>query len=262
MKTSQEIIKAMKADKRLTSSRSRSHRKHRNYSNRYTKAMASYKGINSKGFFTKFYPYGVVGHCCIFVQAHLIWAGYNALVPHKGYIWNTNNYARWLKSEPTIKGLGKVDWTTDKAKARKAMARGKMVIVFKGRRGGKNFSHTCTGIKISDEYIYTVDGNISGVYKGKKINNGLVKKRRLKSYRWGFAILPIPVAKTKKSTSAIYVVTGIKTTLNIRKKPSKSGKIVKKIKNGTKVTVSKVKGGWAYLPKYKGWCVTKYLKKK
>lgn len=268
MKTAQEIISAMRADKRLTASRSRSKLKHRNYSNLYTLCLGErgYHGINKKGYFTKFYSYGTVGHCAIFVEAHLIWAGYPQLVPNKGYIMNTNVFAKWLKSEPTIKGLGQVDWTTDSAKAKKAMAAGKMVIVFKGSKKSKSFDHTCTGIKIVDGYIYTVDGNVGGKYKGKKINNGVVKKRKLKKHRWGFAILPIPVgqeaAAKKKTTSITYVVKGVKTNLNVREKATTKSKVVHKLKNGTVVTVTKIKGKWAYIPKYKGWCSTKYLKKK
>lgn len=273
MKTAQEIIKEMKADKRLTPSRSRSHRRHRNYSNPYTRAMTDYDGINSKGYFTKFYPYGTVGHCCIFAQAHLIWAGYGKLVPHKGYIWNTNNYARWLKSEPTIKGLGKVIWTNNPKKARDAARAGKMVIVFKGHKGHKFYTHTCALLDIEDGYVKTVDGNVTGKYKGKKINNGVIKKRKLKSYRWGFAILPIPTrggksastkAKKKKSTnSSTRKVSGLKKgyRLNVRQKATKKSNVIGRLNNGDVVVIGKSKGGWTYIPKKKGWVASKYLKK-
>ena len=249
MKTAQEIIKEMKADKRLTPSRSRSHRKHHNYSNIYTQAMTDYAGIDNKGYFTKFYPYGVVGHCCIFVQAHLIWAGYKKLVPHKGYIWNTNQYAKWLKSEPTIKGLGKVDWTTDWKKARDAARKGKFVVVLKGSKGHKGYTHTCALLDIIDGYVKTVAGNITGKYNGKKINNGVIKKRKRSKYKWGFAILPIPVAKKKQTTpessrGASYKVGKTyetKVSVNIRTKPSTKYKKVGTTGRGMKIKVLAIK---------------------
>lgn len=200
MTSSKLIIRNMRADKCLTPSRSRSHRKHRNYSNKYTQTLGKlgYKGIDKQGYFTKYYSYGVVGHCCIGVQAHLIWAGYRSLVPiSKGYIWNTNNYAAWLKSEPTIKGLGKVDWTTDWKKAAKAAEAGKLVVTFKGQKGHSKYTHTCVLLKISGGKVYTVDFNVNGKHNGKKINNGVEKSRKRTTYRWGFAILPVPT-KIKK----------------------------------------------------------------
>lgn len=185
--TGKIVTDRMRKDKCLTPSRSRSHKKHHNYSNKYTKKLGQmgYKGIRKDGYFTKFYPYGVVGHCCIFVQYWLIMSGLKAFVPaSKGYIWNTNKYALYLKSEPTIKGYGKVDWTSDPKKAKVG------AVVFKGKKGHKSFTHTCCFLKYKDGYVYTVDGNISGKYKGKKVNNGLVKKRKASSYRWGFANMP------------------------------------------------------------------------
>lgn len=187
--TAKQVLAKMKADKCLTASRSRSKRKNRNYSNKYTRLLGSlgYKGIGKDGYFTKFYSYGVVGHCCIFVQYWLIKCGFIAFVPKsKKYIWNTNNYAKWLKSEPSIKGLGKVDFVTDPKKAKPG------AVCFKGKKGHSSYTHTCVFIQYKNGYIYTVDGNVSGTYKGKKVNNGLVKKRKASSYRWGFANLPYP----------------------------------------------------------------------
>lgn len=195
--TSKEIIARMRADKCLTPSRSRSKRKHHNYSNKYTRCLGErgYYGIREDGYFTKIYSYGVVGHCCIGVQAHLIWGGYPQLVPNKKHelIGNTNNYADWLKTEPTIKGLGKVDWTTDATKANKAAKAGKMVVTFKGKKGHKKFTHTCVLRAITGGKVKTIDFNIGSTYKGKRINNGVLKARKKSEFRWAFAILPIPV---------------------------------------------------------------------
>ena len=270
MQTSLQIRKNMIADKRLTASRSRSKLKHNNYSNLYTLALKDYDGINNKGYFTKFYPYGVAGHCCIFVQAHLIWAGYPQLVPHKGYIWNTNNYARWLKSEPTIKGLGKVDWTTDWKKARDAARAGKKVVVFKGRKGHGSYTHTCSLLDIEDGYVKTVDGNVTGKYKGKTINNGVVKRRKLSSYRWGFAILPIPVKlKPKKAPKLAPYAKGktyiLQNDMNVRADHSSKSKKLGTKKKGTKVkaySVYKTKNGvyWVRIDSDK-WICAKTNKK-
>lgn len=259
MQTSLQIRKNMIADKRLTASRSRSKMKHNNYSNLYTLALKDYDGINSKGYFTKFYPYGAAGHCCIFAQAHLIWAGYPQLVPHKGYIWNTNNYARWLKSEPTIKGLGKVIWTNNPKKASKAANAGKMVVVFKGRRGHGSYTHTCILLKVRGNYIYTVDGNVNGRYKGKRINNGVLKKRRYKSYRWGFAILPIPVAKKKPAPYQRGKVYTLQNTMNVRTEPSIKGRVKATIKRGSKVKALAVKkvGDAYWVQTVYGWICAK-----
>ena len=261
MITAQQVIARARADKCLTPSRSSSHRPHRNYSNKYTKLLGKlgYKGIKKNGYFSKIYPYGVVGHCCIFAQYWLIRSGYRALVPiGKGFIWNTNKYASWLKSEPQIKGLGRVDWTTDPGKASKAANAGKMVVVFKGRRGHGSYTHTCILLKVRGNYIYTVDGNVGGRYKGKRINNGVVKKRRYKSYRWGFAILPIPT--TKPATYKKGKTYTLQNTMNVRTTPSVTkGRVKATIKRGSKVkALAVVQVGRAYWVKtVHGWICAK-----
>lgn len=187
--TSKQVTAKMRADKCLTASRSRSKKKNRNYSNKYTRLLGQkgYKGIKKDGYFSKTYSYGVAGHCCIFVQYWFIECGLGAFVPKAiDYIWNTNVYAKWLKTEPYIKGFGKVNWTSNPKNAKHG------AVCFKGKKGSKKFSHTCTFIKYEKGYIYTVDGNVSGTYKGKRVNNGLVKKRKASKFRWGFADMPYP----------------------------------------------------------------------
>ncbi len=238
----QEVIKAMQSDKCYTMSRSRSKKKRRNFSNKYTKCLGARgcKGIRKDGYFTKFYSYGVVGHCCIGVQAHLIWAGYEELVPKTGYRWNTNKYAAWLRTEPTIKGLGKVDWTTDWKKAKKAAEAGKLVVVFKGKKGKKSYSHTCALLEIKNGKVKTVDFNVAGKYKGKRINNGVVKSRKRTSYRWGFAILPIPTKKPAPyQRGKTYT---LQNTMNVRTEPSVTkGRVKATMKRGSKVKALVVK---------------------
>lgn len=255
--TSQDVISKMKADKCSTPSRSKSKKKHHNFSNKYTQLLGKlgYKGIKKDGYFSKFYSYGVVGHCCIFVLYWLIQCGYKALAPNKGYIWNTNQYAKWLKTQPTIKGLGQVDWTTDWKKARDAVRKGKFVVVFKGSKGHKGYTHTCVLLDIADGYVKTVDGNVKGKYNGKKINNGVIKKRKRSKHKWGFAILPIPVAQKKQptpkptpkpATSAPYAVGKTYKTsvnLNVRTKPSTKNKKVGTLAKGKSVKALAVKHG-------------------
>ena len=233
--TGKQIIARMRADKCLTPSRSRSKKKHRNYSNKYTRVLGErgYDGIRKDGYFTKFYSYGCVGHCCIGVQAHLIQAGYPELVPKsKGYIWNTNQYAQWLRSGPVLYPLGRVVWTTDASKANEAAKAGKVVVTFKGKKGHSSYTHTCVLLGISSGNVRTVDFNISGTYKGKKVNNGLTKTRKKSSYRWGFAILPIPVKAPAYEKGKTYRLT---TTMNVRVDHSKNAKIKTRIKSGEKV---------------------------
>lgn len=233
--TANQIIARMRADKCLTPSRSRSKRKHHNYSNKYTRLLGErgYKGIRKDGYFTKIYSYGVVGHCCIGVQAHLIRAGYPELVPKsKGYIWNTNNYAAWLRSEPVIHQLGRVNWTTDATTAAMAARSGKLVVTFKGKKGHSKFTHTCVLLGISGGKVRTVDFNISGIYKGKKVNNGLTKSRKKSSYRWAFAILPIPVKAPAYKAGETYT---LQSTMNVREDHAKSSKLKSRIKAGEKV---------------------------
>lgn len=276
--TAKEVVAKMKADKCSTMSRSKSKKKHRNFTNKYTKCLGErgYKGIKKDGYFSKFYSYGVVGHCCIGVQAWFIWCGLEAFVPkNKGYIWNTNVYRKWLKTEPTIKGYGKVDWTTDPKKAKLG------AVVFKGDSNKKNqtATHTCIFLKTEGDYVYTVNFNVSGKYKGKTINNGTIKKYH-KSRIKGFANMPYPkeaakpttaVKKTvskpkvvvKKKTNK-YTVVGLKkgSHLRVRAKPSTKSKILAKLPLGAIIEVTKTEGSWAYTPKYKGWCSMHYLKKK
>lgn len=259
-----KIIKQIRADKCLTPSRSRSKRKQRNYSNKYTQKLGElgYKGIKRNGYFSKFYAYGVVGHCCIGVQYHLIKGGYPELVPRsEGYIWNTNNYAKWLKSEPTIKGLGKVDWTDDLSKANQAAKSGKMVITFKGKKGHKSYTHTCVLRYIQDGKVHTVDFNVSGRYKGKRINNGVLKSRKASSYRWGFAILPIPVVAPKYIKGETYKLTR---TMNVRDDHSTKAKLKRTLKSGTTVKaleVWKSQSGVYWIRTAYGWICAKTKEK-
>lgn len=262
--TSKQIIARMRADKCLTPSRSRSKRKHQNYSNKYTRCLGErgYSGIRRDGYFTKFYSYGTVGHCCIGVQAHLIWAGYPQLVPkNRGFIGNTNAYARWLKSEPTIKGLGKVDWTSDASKAAKAAKAGKMVVTFKGNKGSNKYSHTCTLLQISGGKVRSVDFNISAKYKGKRINNGVVKTRKKASYRWGFAILPIPVAVAPYEKGKAYT---LQYNMNVRADHAKSAALKTTIKRGERVKALAVwhssAGAW-WIQTVHGWICAKTKQK-
>lgn len=254
--TAKQIIARMRADKCLTPSRSRSKKKNRNYSNKYTRLLGErgYKGIRKDGYFTKIYSYGVVGHCCIGVQAHLIWAGYPELVPKsKGYIWNTNNYAAWLRSEPNIFQLGRVNWTTDATTAAMAARSGKLVVTFKGQKGHNKYTHTCVLLGISGGKVRTVDFNISATYKGKKINNGVTKSRKKSSYRWGFAILPIPVALDPYQKGKAYT---LQYTMNVRADHSKSAAIKTTIKRGERVkalSVWKSSGGTWWIQTVHGW---------
>ncbi len=256
--TAKYVTNKMIADKCYTMSRARSHKKHRNFTNKYTKCLGErdYKGINDNGYFTKFYPYGVVGHCAIGVQAWFIWCGLTGFVPRsKGYIWNTNVYRKWLKSEPTIKGYGKVNWTTNRKKAKLG------AVCFKGdsNKKNKNATHTCIFLYNKGDYVYTVNFNVTGKYKGKKINNGVIKKYHKNRIK-GFANMPYP--KAKKVTAKTYEITGLNkgSKLNIRKEATKKSKSLGKLAAGTKVKGTTIKDGWVYIPAYNGWCAKRYLK--
>lgn len=234
------VINKAKADKCNTASRSKSKMKHRNYSNKYTKLLGQlgYKGIKSNGYFTKFYSYGVVGHCAPFVQYWLIKCGYKAFVPKKGYIWNTNKFASWLKKAPTIKGYGKVQVTTDPAKAIPG------AICFKGKKKGKSYNHTCYFLKYEGGYIYTVDGNVSGTYKGKKINNGVEKKRKASNSKWLFCNMPYKITYE------------LLTNMNVRADHSTASKVKKILKAGTIVKATeyyKTHGGVEWAKTKDGW---------
>lgn len=256
--TAKEITTRMRADKCLTPSRSRSKRKHRNYSNKYTKLMGKlgYPGIGKDGYFTKWYSYGCIGHCCIFVQYHFIIAGLGAFVP-KGndFIENTNQYASWLKSEPLIEGYGRVEWTSDPKKAKHG------AVCFKGRKKSKKFSHTCTFLKYENGYVYTVDGNISGTYKGKKVNNGLVKKRKARKFRWGFANMPYPAWNGKPIEYKPGHVYTLQHKMNVRLEHNTKSRILGTMPRGHEIAPLKVyKTGngsvWLRIPyksKYVAW---------
>lgn len=247
MMTAKQVVAKAKADKCKTASRGSSKKKHRNYSNKYTQLLGKlgYKGIRKDGYFTKFYPYGVVGHCCIFVLYWLIMCGYKAFVPKKGYIWNTNAYAKWLKKKPTIKGYGKVGWTKDPKKAKVG------AVCFKGKKGKSNYTHTCLFLKYEDGYVYTVDGNVSGKYKGKRINNGVVKKRKASSFSWGFANMPYKKAP-KKTYKAGHVYV-LQHEMYVRANHSVKSKKLGTMPKGKKVSPLKVynaKNGvwWVQVP--------------
>ena len=160
------------------------------YHNKYTEYFGKkgYKGINKEGIFTKRYDYGVVGHCCIGLQYWFHRCGFEACVPkNKEYIWNTNRYADWLKSEPKIPGYGKVDWHTNSFKHAELGD-----VVFKGNKGESGYTHTCMFVKTDGTYVWTRDWNVWGKYKGKRYNNGVLHKRKISSYKWGVAHMPFP----------------------------------------------------------------------
>lgn len=259
--TAKQFIAECKKDRCSTMSRSKSKKKKNNFSNKYTKELGKqgYPGIKKDGYFTKFYPYGVVGHCCIGVQAHFIWAGLDAFVPKfkSGkfkYIWNTNVYHSWLRTNPTIKGYGKVHHTTD---------------IKKVKPGAVAFtpSHTCLVRFVKGDYVHTVDFNVGG--KGG-INNGSLKKRHKSKFN-GFANMPYPekpvkkieVKKTtpKKTTTTYKVATSRGKNLRIRQNDSVTSKQIGLLKYGSHIEVSKISGKWAYVPAKKGWVAVKYIKK-
>lgn len=184
--TGSEFVNVCKADKCSTQSRSKNGQK---YHNKYTEYFGKlgYKGINSKGVFTKRYSYGVVGHCCIGVQYHLHRNGMSAFVPKsKGYIWNTNVFRKWLMTNPNG-----AKFVTNPASAKIG------AIAFKGNgKNKKSATHTCVFIKYEGNYVYTVDFNVSD---GHGHNNGTLKKRH-KKYFLGFANLPWAAAKKPNAT--------------------------------------------------------------
>lgn len=196
-----EFVELCKADKCSTQSRSKNGQK---YYNKYSECLGKlgYAGINSKGIHTKKYSYGVVGHCCEGVEAHFIWAGLEEFVPKfksgkYKYINNTNVYRKWLMTEPTIKGFGKVDYVKSPASAKAG------AVAFKG--DGKNkdsATHTCVFISYDPktDIVETVDFNVSD---GKGHNNGTVMKRKRK-YFVGFANMPYPKKESTpvKTTAA------------------------------------------------------------
>lgn len=249
--TGKEFVAACKADLCSTQSRSKNGKK---YHNKYTEYFGKlgYKGINKSGVFTKKYSYGVVGHCCIGVQYHLHKNGLKAFVPNSGYIWNTNIYRKWLKSEPNIKGYGKVDWVTSPSKAKEG------AIAFKGNgKNKKSATHTCIFIKCVGNYIYTVDFNVGD---GKGHNNGTLHKRH-KKYFLGFANMPYPKAPAPVVTTK-YVVKTSGSRLNVREKPNTDSKKLGSLKNGASIEVAKIENKWAYIVKpVKGYVYANYIKK-
>ena len=229
--TAKEVVKKMQADQCYTMSRSRSKKKHNNYSIKYTQCLGErgYTGIRKDGYFTKFYSYGVVGHCCIGVQAWFIWSGLEAFVPKNvKYIWNTNVYRKWLKTEPTIKGFGKVEWTMDPKKAKLG------AVVFTGKVNSKGASHTSCFLKYENEYVYTVNFNISGKKNGKKINNGVIKKYKKNRIK-GIANMPYP--------SGPYIVGRtyvLQANMNLRRTHSTKDAKLGVLKKGSKITIKQV----------------------
>lgn len=85
----------------------------------------------------------------------------------------------------------------------------------------------------------------SGKFKGKFINQTHLSK--YKPYKATFQVIPSE-------------------GLRVRKGYTTKSEVIKVIAKGKKVTCSKIKGNWAYIPKYKGWMKIKddktiYLKK-
>lgn len=235
MLTRKQLVAQMKKDKCNTQSRSRNGNK---FHNKYTELLGKlgYKGINKQGIHTKLFSYGAVGHCCEGAQYHLIKGGYKRLVPKsKGYIWNTNKFAAWLKPEPNIKNLGKVEWyNNDFSYAEPGD------IVFKGSKGKSNYTHTCVYVKHDDKYVWTRDWNVGGKYKGKKYNNGCLHKRKIKSYNWGIAHMPYKEEEPEYQVGKTYTVAT--KTLKVRTKPStKEGKVVMVLHRSHQVKALEIK---------------------
>ena len=69
----------------------------------------------------------------------------------------------------------------------------------------------------------------------------------------------VEVISKKKSKKGIVAV---KTLLNVRKKPSKEGKVVGQLKNGKKIKIISEDSGWYQIKtsKFSGWVSAKYVK--
>lgn len=245
--TGQVVIDYAKAQLCSTQSRARNGKK---YHNKYTEYFKGYGGISKTGVMPR--PYGYTpGHCTIGAMYCLVKTGNSEFVPYKtlknkktGYFWHTGAMMKYYK---------KKGWfTTSPSKAVVG------AVAFKGTKNKKGKlsstpTHTCLFIKTEGNYVWTVDFNVSD---GKGHNNGVVKKRH-KSYFLGFANLPYakPIILTR------YIVATSGSNLNVRHVGSAEGKKIASIKNGEAIEVTVVKDGWAYVPKFKGWVSTRYIKK-
>ncbi len=99
----------------------------------------------------------------------------------------------------------------------------------------------------------------------KSIIDKTAKKNGKKSSDGGWWIYPgtklsIPKAtSTSSSKGTKYKVTA--SALNVRSGPGTKYKVIKTIKKGTKVNITKTSGSWGYSPEQGGWMNTKYMKK-
>lgn len=210
--------------------------KYAKHTNKFTKYFAGKYNVKKNGYYKN-------GYCTLFVLYVYAKLGILSWFPKKSD--NTNTIYKYLKSK------GKI--IKDPKKAKPGMPAFKKVGSTKKTSSG----HTSIFWKYENGYVYTIDGNVSG---------GVVIRKKKKEWYLGFGnILKTSApAAPKTTTTSVKTVTYYVNTetgnLNLRDKPDAEKSTVKKtLARGTKVEVSSVKDGWAYLPAYKLYCSAKYL---
>ena len=135
-------------------------------------------------------------------------------------------------------------------------------IFFKNEKG--SITHTGIVIKKDSKKVYTIEGNTSAD-PGVVANGGSVNDKSYPlgaSYIAGYGRPKYKVEETKKVDPEVQIKYVYNCeVLNVRKKPSTQGTILKTIKQGTKVTVYEISGSWARIGTNE-WCSNKYLSDK
>lgn len=213
--------------------------KYAKHNNKFTKHFAGRYHVKKNGYYKN-------GYCTLFVLYVYDKLGILSWFPKKSD--NTNTIYKYLKSK------GKI--IKDPAKAKMGQPAFKKV----GSTKKKSSGHTSIFWKYENGYVYTIDGNVSG---------GVVVRKKKPNWYLGFGDIlktstPAPTPKPQPTPAPVKTTTYYVNTdtgnLNLRDKPNTDKSTVKKtLARGTKVEVSTIKDGWAYLPSYKLYCSSKYL---
>lgn len=135
-------------------------------------------------------------------------------------------------------------------------------IFFKNDKG--SITHTGIVINKDSKKVYTIEGNTSAD-PGVVANGGSVNDKSYPlgaSYIAGYGRPKYKVEKVEEPVPEVQIKYVYNCEiLNVRKKPSTQGTILKTIKKGTKVTVYEISGSWARIGTNE-WCSNQYLSNK
>ena len=127
------------------------------------------------------------------------------------------------------------------------------------------YAHIGLVYNVTADKVYTIEGNTSSGSSVIPNGGGVVKKSysRSNKYIGGYGrLIESKEEETYQTTDKDYVVS-VKTSLNVRSGPGTNYSVVKSVKNGVEVHITKLSSNkWGYADNLGGWVSMEYLKDK